>query len=260
MNKSWTHKEELKLAQIYSTHDRDEICRQMKRTWQAIKTRAQIIGLKRTNRHVWTDQEIVLLRQMYADNRTDAVANILGISISSVYQKALALGIKKSEEFMQSENSGRANVLREKGKLYRFEKGHISWNKGKKMKVTGRMAETQFKKGLLPHNTKHDGAKSVRKDRSGRPYTYVRVSKAKWRMEHVMIWEQNHGPITNGMVVVFKDGNTMNVQLDNLEMINRGELMRRNTIHRYPPELISVIKANKKLIKTIEKNGKEQAE
>jgi hypothetical protein len=51
---------------------------------------------------------------------------------------------------------------------------------------------------------------------------------------------------------VFKNGNKQDVRIENLEMISRQELMRRNTIHRYPPALKEVIRLAGKLKRTIE--------
>lgn len=46
----------------------------------------------------------------------------------------------------------------------RFEKGHVPANKGKHPPTVGRMAETQFKKGHLPHNTKPIGYERINKN------------------------------------------------------------------------------------------------
>jgi hypothetical protein len=38
-------------------------------------------------------------------------------------------------------------------------------------------------------------------------------------------------------VLIFCDGNKRNFALDNLELLSRSALMRRNSIHNYGPEL-----------------------
>ena len=53
------------------------------------------------------------------------------------------------------------------------------------------------------------------------------------------------------MCVCFKDGNKTHIALNNLELLTRAERMRRNTIHRYPEELKSAIRAIGKLKRTI---------
>src|SRR5690606_8610057 len=100
-----------------------------------------------------------------------------------------------------------------------FKKGFTPWNKGKPHK--GGEA-TQFKKGNLPHNTKFDGCIRVQPDKSGRRYKYIRVAKAKWMPLHRYIWAQVYGdPGTN--VIRFKDGNSMNCDIENLMLISRGD-------------------------------------
>jgi len=109
----------------------------------------------------------------------------------------------------------------------RFIKGHRPWNKGKKgINIGGK--ETQFKPGHLPHNTKQNGDISIRKDKSGRPYKYIRISKGKWELLHRYKWEKYNGKIPKGMLVVFKDGNSLNCNINNLELITRKENMQRN--------------------------------
>jgi len=50
---------------------------------------------------------------------------------------------------------------------------------------------------------------------------------------------------------VFRDRNPQHIELDNLELVTRAENMRRNTIHRYPPELKSTIRQLSKLKRAI---------
>jgi hypothetical protein len=54
---------------------------------------------------------------------------------------------------------------------------------------------------------------------------------------HRLLWEETCGPVAPGHAVVFKDGDRENIAIENLECIDRQELMRRNSIHRYPPEV-----------------------
>jgi hypothetical protein len=151
----------------------------------------------------------------------------------------------------------------EAGKASRFKKGHVSWNKDKSPKdympaeSYDKIKTTQFKKGGLPPNTKHDGAISLRKDKSGVSYYFIRIAKAKWMALHVKIYQDAHGPIPKNHIIVFKDRNPLNVVLDNLECITREQNMHRNSFHRLTPEIKQTIKVLTKLKKTI-RNGKKQ--
>ncbi|MNR41009.1 hypothetical protein D3C85_1593470 [compost metagenome] len=69
---------------------------------------------------------------------------------------------------------------------------------------------------------------------------------------HSLIWEEANGEIPTGHIVVFRDRNSQHLVLENLELVSRAENMRRNTIHRYPPELKDTIRLLGKLKKKIE--------
>ena len=109
-----------------------------------------------------------------------------------------------------------------------FKKGHQPWNKGTNYDAGGRAKETRFKDGHLPHNTKSDYDISLRKDKSGRAYKYIRLSLGKWVPLHRYIWEMFNGEIPKGFIIVFRNGNTMDCYIDNLEMISRAENVKRN--------------------------------
>ena len=202
--------------------------------------------------------EIAFLQKHYPDEVTADVARQLNRSVSSINAKCFLLKIKKSEKFIE-EQLGR---FREGGKQMRFAKGNKSWNKGKKLEglipaasIEG-MKKTQFKKGDLPHNTRSDGEISIRKDKSGRSYKFIRKGLANWPMLHVVMWEEKYGKVPEGMIVVFKNKNTLDCRLENLELISRRENMLRNSIQNYPGEVKETIFLIKKLNRYI--NGKEQ--
>lgn len=204
-------------------------------------------------RKLWTKEELDFLIKAYPEVKTEHLASFLDRSLSSVYDKANLFKLQKSEQFLESEYSGR--LLKDAGKRYRFKPGHKPWNKGKKGLQHGGI-ETQFKKGNRPHNTKEDGSISIRTDSKGFKYKYIRISLGKWVELHRHIWIQHNGPIPEGHIIVFKDGDSMNCKIENLEMITYEENMARNTIRRYPDEVASTIMAVNKLIKTIKKNEK----
>jgi hypothetical protein len=110
------------------------------------------------------------------------------------------------------------------GRDTRFKPGHTSWNKGKPMRLN---PTTEFKKGHLPHNTRHDGAISIRRDKTGRDYKYIRIAKAKWELLHRFVWMEIHGPIPANRIVTFIDGNSLNCSIENLKLISRREHMMR---------------------------------
>jgi hypothetical protein len=113
------------------------------------------------------------------------------------------------------------------GRNGRFEKGQIPFNKGMKgINFGGENGKkTQFKKGQMPLNYKPVGTERVNVD----GYTEVKIADPnKWRLKHLYIWEQVHGPLPKGHCLLFLDGNNLNVTLDNLQLISRNQLLRLN--------------------------------
>lgn len=110
----------------------------------------------------------------------------------------------------------------------RFKKGHRPANKGTNFIAGGRSVETRFKKGDDPHNTKHDGAISIRSDKCGRRYKWIRISKRKWQMLHVHNWIKENGEIPEGYIVIFKNKDSMNCDPENLLLITRAQHAKRN--------------------------------
>ena len=206
-------------------------------------------------RSKWTEKDIEMLRLYYCDTQLKDLSKLLGKSAQSIYGMAYKLGFKRSEFFL-AENC-RFKKGTNTGANFRFKKGQTSWNKGVKKdqyieKMPNdsylKMIKTCFKKGNTPHNACPVGYEVLRKDKGGKSYWMIKIAESsKLVYKHKHIWEQANGPITKGHNIIFKDGNTHNCTIENLECISNAELMRRNSIQRFPPELISTIKLLHKL-------------
>lgn len=110
----------------------------------------------------------------------------------------------------------------------KFVKGMVPWNKGLRLKGVI-FNDTQFKKGHKPKNTKPDWFVTVRKDKNGNFYKFIKVpGRRNFTYLHRWIWEMEHGEIPRGYVVRFKDGDTLNCIIENLELITRSEHMVLN--------------------------------
>ncbi|UBH10103.1 HNH endonuclease signature motif containing protein [Macrococcus armenti] len=136
-----------------------------------------------------------------------------------------------SEEFGQIISRSRFQKFRKSlglksGLTGKFEKGHTSWNKGKTMKVTGRMAETQFKKGHRPLNYRPVGSERIDK-KDG--YILIKISdKPEWVHKHRYLWEQHHGKVPKNHVVIFLNGDKTDIRIENLRLVTRGIHARLN--------------------------------
>lgn len=202
------------------------------------------------SKQFWSAEEEQLLRARYANELTEVLAGELGRSVSKVLAKANAMGLHKSQAFL-AQHCRRLDGSQ--GESSRFQKGHTTWNKGMKgLQAGGRAKETQFKKGSKPHTWLPIGSERVSQD----GYLQRKVSDTgypprDWVGVHILLWQEHNGQVPAGHCVCFVDGNKQHVALDNLELITRAERMRRNTIHRYPPELKDAIRTVAKLKRTI---------
>jgi hypothetical protein len=111
-----------------------------------------------------------------------------------------------------------------------------------------------FKKGNKPHNYRPIGSERITKD----GYLERKVAEPKtWRGVHILVWEEANGPVPAKHKIVFKDNNQLNTELNNLECLSYADVMRRNSIVRYPADLRFAMKTLKKLKKQIN-NGQKQ--
>jgi hypothetical protein len=214
------------------------------------------------------------LRTLYTENPTREVARIFGLAIHQVDGCASRLGLRKSAAYLATSEAKRFHRGEHRSRATEFKPGQVSHNKGTRRPgyAVGRMATTQFKKGTRNGQAalhyKPLGSTRI----NGDGYLDRKVAETgypprDWRAVHILMWEEQHGPLPSGHAVVFKDGDRTHIEIDNLECITRAELMRRNTIHRLPKELVEVIQlkgALKHRITTMirkaegETNGKEQ--
>lgn len=102
-----------------------------------------------------------------------------------------------------------------------FEKGHVPSNKGKKMSaaVYEKAKGTMFRKGHTPHNYRPVGSERINRD----GYIEVKVKDPKtWKLKHRLVWEAAYGEIPKDSIVIFRDGDKQNIDLDNLIMIKKS--------------------------------------
>ena len=189
----------------------------------------------------WTDEQEQYLVAHYATTSNAELAAALGKkNADRVMAKASLLGLKKSRQFLkescqQRENSGQ------------FKKGMTPHNKGKKLSdaTKVKLAKTMFKSGNRPHNTLQVGTETQDK------YGYVMVKVAEpsvWQYKHHVAYGKT---VPTGHKVIFLDGNKYNFERGNLQLVSNAELMNRNTMYRYPPELVQLLKTLSKLKKRV---------
>lgn len=230
-------------------------------------------------RRYWTEKEIQLLSDLYPNTQTKKIADQLGRTLTTVYQKADRLGLKKSEEYLAGPEACRLRRGDNIGAAYRFKAGQTPANKGLRRPgwAPGRMKETQFKKGQRTGKAAENWMPigSIRVDAEG--YLRIKVREGEygkeatgfgntkiWPLLARHVWEQHNGPIPPEHVVAFRDRDRSNCAIENLELVSRADLARRNSMwnpDRYPRELAEAIQLSGALKRKLRRvYGKEQAD
>lgn len=218
-------------------------------------------------RRPWTSAEDAIVVAQYPHEPTLTIASLLGRSLRSVYQRAAKLGLTKSAAYLQSPSASRLRRGDNVGAAFRFPKGNVPYNKGLRRPGwgPGRMKETQFKPGQPGSRWMPVGSTRLV---DGYLYTKVgdvRTTKAgvgfvpwtrNWKLTHHVLWEKHRGPIPAGHALVFLNGDRRDIRLENLELIPRGQLMARNTVHNLPKPLATTIQLLGVLKRQIRKRTK----
>lgn len=160
--------------------------------------------------HAWSDEEKEYLKEVTPGNSRKQILELMNNRFE--YQFALSQIVGAIKRYKL--NTGRTG---------RFEKGQESWNKGTKGLVKAN--KTSFKKGQMSINHKEVGSERVNVD----GYTEIKVAEPNiWKFKQRIIWEQHNGEIPKGCQIIFADGDKSNLDIDNLLIITRKQLLILN--------------------------------
>lgn len=237
MKRVWNPQLDNLLRRHYPKGDLKALAQRIGVTVGAVKCRAQVLGLKRkvNIKKSWTERQIAYLKKHYADTPIEVLMEKTRHDQSGVWQKARALGLSKSKEFIAE--VGRIHAQHPNAIAHRFKPGQEPSNKGKRiedfMSAEGIAASsrTRFKKGHQPHNTRAVGTDCVHGD----GYVYHKTEQGPV-LKHRHVWEQHHGPVPDGYVVAFRDGNRQNCDIENLCLLSRADNARRRTEEETPEQ------------------------
>lgn len=109
----------------------------------------------------------------------------------------------------------------------------------------------KYQAGNVPPNRAPDGAKRT----TSRGRLQVKED-GKWVPLQNHIWTAANGPVPDGHLIRFKDGNHLNFDLDNLEPATRTQIICENSIHTLPPEIAEIHRLRGLIKRTI--NRKER--
>lgn len=104
----------------------------------------------------------------------------------------------------------------------RFQPGHEPFSKGTKGLL--KKNSGSFQKGNMPKNHRPVGSTRVVQG-----YHETKVAEPNvWKQTHRLVWEEAHGLVPDGCMVVFKDQDHSNLKLNNLMLISRAQNVRMN--------------------------------
>lgn len=181
-------------------------------------------GSKARSVHTWTEDEKEYLKK---------------ITIGRHYKEIVELMNKKFEHnFTQQQVKGAiARYKLNTGFTGYFKPGDIPINKGTKGLTQAN--KTSFKTGNKPMNHRAVGSERINVD----GYVEIKIKEPnKWIHKHKLIWEKYNGSVPSGHAVIFGDGNKSNLDISNLILVSRKQLLTMNKN--------KLIKENSQLTKT----------
>jgi len=162
--------------------------------------------------HSYTEEQQIFICENVKGKQTNELTELLN------KQFGLTLGTNQIRAFKK--NHGMSSGIDAK-----FRKGQAPFNKGKKKYWVGG-EDTQFKKGNKPHNYLPIGTERV----NGDNYIDIKIAEPnKWKGKHILVWEEQNGPVPKSGCVIFGDGNNRNLNLDNLICVSRSQLLGLNS-------------------------------
>jgi hypothetical protein len=104
----------------------------------------------------------------------------------------------------------------------------------------------------LPHNYRPLGSERMVDGFVQRKMTETGYPPRDWVPVHHIVWQDaGFGKVPKDMALTFRDGDRTNFAVENLELISRAELMRRNSVHNYGQEIAKLVQLRGAIIRQI---------
>ena len=129
-----------------------------------------------------------------------------------------------------------AKKMGRKPSVLRYRARRLNLHKSKEQ-----LAATMFKTALRDRTLSKVGDVSEFKKTESRRCLMIKTETG-WVPLHHYNWILEHGIIPEGEVIIFKDGDYKNCDINNLELITQVAHMKNNSIHTlYPVALVNAI-------------------
>ena len=208
----------------------------------------------------FTAEEDQFLRDNYLTLDLVQMGEALNRNHTSIHGRLPRLGLKIPAEITLERLQKSFKRLQDSGLTHQFKKGIILHNKGKKMSAEQyeKSKATMFKSGQLPANTIY----------FGKPYLHTRTRNdgyveriwfiqegASKRSAYLAYLCRQNGIDLTGKKPILKDGfdHSRAPTFEDIIIVTNAENMRRNTVHRYPPEVVKLCQLKGALQRQINK-------
>lgn len=185
----------------------------------------------------WTDDEVAELRRLFPDHTAREISERTGRGVRSIELKARQLGLRKTSEWIAERARAAMADPSHPARRTQWQTGNAPYNKGKPHPARGRTLETMFQPGHRPHTWMPIG--SDRTSKEGylqRKTADAGCTRRDYAPVHHLVWRMHGRTVPAGYALCFIDGDKRNFDINNLELVHRSELMRRNSVHRLPKE------------------------
>ena len=185
----------------------------------------------------WTDDEVAELRRLFPDHTAREISERTGRGVRSIELKARQLGLRKTSEWIAERARAAMADPSHPARRTQWQTGNAPYNKGKPHPARGRTLETMFQPGHRPHTWMPIG--SDRTSKEGylqRKTADTGCTRRDYAPVHHLVWRMHGRTVPAGYALCFIDGDKRNFDINNLELVHRSELMRRNSVHRLPKE------------------------
>lgn len=212
-----------------------------------------------------TEDDIEYIRTHYDEMSASEIAKERGMAKGTVVGIARRLGVKKTRAWIAERARERALEPNHGGCRTRFRSGQKPHNTGRPMSEwmspegIANSSKTRFVKGQRPMSWRPIGSERINVD--GYREVKVREGLRGWDAKQRVVWREVNGPIPDGYSVRFKDGNKLNCDIDNLYLCSKADMLRDNSVNKYPDDIKEVIRLRAAIqhrITTIKRKRKEK--
>ena len=235
MKKTWTPEQEQYLRDNYLEKTHNEMAQELGKTVSSVKSKCSVCGIVLPKELIYK-RRAVAARDANAHRRlTDSEDEFVKAHYIELTMHEIARRLKRAKSAVGCSMKRQGLSLTDKMRdaRMRLTKGTESHNKGKKqseymtIEQIEKTVATRFKKGDKVHNAKPVGSERIGKG------TYIQIKVAEprtWKFKQIWVWEQHFGPVQKGYIVIFKDNNNRNFDIDNLDCISRSQHIRMDII------------------------------